>query len=185
MQHVIIFTCIIVLIIFLKLYQNNNTDITFVTTNSKEYMVLNYKDKYQAAKLLENIRNNMVKLKEHLINKYNSKVKNLNRFNDSTVIIEASPSSADKTYTLNKGEKMYFCLRSEETNEIHELNTLMFVAIHEMAHIMSDSVGHNQEFHENFKFLLKEAVLIGIYKDVDYENNPEMYCGIDINSSPI
>ena len=34
----------------------------------------------------------------------------------------------------------------------------MFVIIHELSHIMSKSIGHNSEFYDNFKFLLKEAV---------------------------
>ena len=33
-----------------------------------------------------------------------------------------------------------------------------FVALHELSHVMTVSVGHTQEFWENFKFLLKEAV---------------------------
>ena len=40
----------------------------------------------------------------------------------------------------------------------------MFVAIHELAHIASETIGHNDEFWNNFKFLLDNAVEIKIYK---------------------
>jgi predicted metal-dependent hydrolase len=33
----------------------------------------------------------------------------------------------------------------------------MFVAIHEMSHTCTKSVGHKSEFWENFKFLLENA----------------------------
>ena len=39
----------------------------------------------------------------------------------------------------------------------------MFVAIHELAHIMSKTYGHNDEFRENFIFLLDNASKCGIY----------------------
>ena len=63
-------------------------------------------------------------------------------------------------------------------------NTLTFVAIHELSHVMTESVGHKKEFWENFKFLLKNAVNMGIYKPVDYKKNPQPYCGMDITDNP-
>ena len=34
---------------------------------------------------------------------------------------------------------------------------------------MTKSIGHKKDFWENFKFLLKNAVTMGIYKPVDYK----------------
>ena len=39
-----------------------------------------------------------------------------------------------------------------------ELNTLVFVGIHELSHIASVTKGHGDEFWDNFKFLLENAV---------------------------
>ena len=61
----------------------------------------------------------------------------------------------------------------------------MFVAIHELAHIMTDETGHTPKFWNNMKYLLLEASSIGIYSPVDYSNNPVMYCGMKIDSSPL
>jgi len=63
-------------------------------------------------------------------------------------------------------------------------NTLMFVAIHELSHIATQSIGHTKEFWENFKFLLKESEKINIYNPIDYKKKPEEYCGISIKDNP-
>jgi predicted metal-dependent hydrolase len=60
----------------------------------------------------------------------------------------------------------------------------MFVAIHEIAHIMTLSVGHTEEFWQNFKFLLEHAVQLGIYEPIDYKKNPKNYCGMTISDNP-
>lgn len=182
----LLFSLLILVLIYVKILYHKSEEYSFIKTNKKEYLVLNYKDKTIAAQLLEEIFEDVLKLKSHLIQKYGPKVKNLkNRLTAQTDILEASPHSFDKTYTLNKGEKIFFCLRRPKDNKLHKKNTLIFVAIHEMAHILSDSVGHNQEFHENFKFILNEAIEIGIYNRQDYESNPEHYCGMEITSSPL
>ena len=65
-----------------------------------------------------------------------------------------------------------------------DLNTLTYVAIHELSHIASKSVGHNDEFWDNFKFLLIEAEKINIYTPVDYKKKPVKYCGSTIHDNP-
>jgi predicted metal-dependent hydrolase len=59
------------------------------------------------------------------------------------------------------------------------------VVIHELGHIASKSIGHTKEFWSTFKFILKEAVEMGLYKNVNYANNPQPYCGITVSSSVI
>ena len=44
----------------------------------------------------------------------------------------------------------------EKDNLIDE-HTLMFVSIHELSHVMTKSIGHKQEFWDNFKYLLTGA----------------------------
>jgi predicted metal-dependent hydrolase len=64
-------------------------------------------------------------------------------------------------------------------------NTLTFVSIHELAHTMSESIGHKKEFWKNFKFLLENAVRIHIYKAINYSKTPISYCGMTIDESPL
>ena len=69
--------------------------------------------------------------------------------------------------------------------KIHSKNTIMFVALHELAHTMTQSIGHTEEFWDNFRFLLKEAIAKGIYKYKNYKEEPEAYCGISITDTPL
>ena len=100
-------------------------------------------------------------------------------------IYETLPTSAYTAYSENKGEKLAFCTTTtKKGNKLIDENTLTFVAIHELSHIATKSVGHTEEFWSNFKFLLKEAKKKGIYKPVDYKNNPQPYCGMTITDNP-
>jgi len=92
----------------------------------------------------------------------------------------------DTAYTINKGELMSLCLREGHSHRpFHDYNSLCFVIIHELAHIASISEGHNFEFIENFKFLLKEAVSMGYYTPIDYSKNPFTYCGkVKVTNNP-
>jgi len=100
-------------------------------------------------------------------------------------ISETLPTSELTAYSENKGEKIAFCLNtSKEGNKLIDLNTLTFVALHELSHIMTESIGHKQEFWQNFKFLLQNAKEAGIYIPVDYKKKPKQYCGMSINDNP-
>ena len=95
------------------------------------------------------------------------------------------PTSELTAYSENKGEKLAFCLNTtKEGNKLIDINTLTFVALHELSHIMTESIGHNQEFWQNFKFLLENAKASGIYNPVDYKKDPKEYCGMKINDNP-
>lgn len=102
-------------------------------------------------------------------------------------IMENDPTaSGDNTYTVDKGAKMLVCLRSRETFLLHDLHTVMFVVLHELAHISNEKWGHSSEsqFWEIFKFLLHEAKECGMHEPVDYEKHPIRYCGLDVNYNP-
>ena len=100
-------------------------------------------------------------------------------------ISETLPTSELTAYSENKGEKLAFCLNTtKEGNKLIDLSTLTFVALHELSHIMTESVGHKQEFWQNFKFLLENAKAAGIYNPVDYKKKPQEYCGMKINDNP-
>ncbi len=106
-------------------------------------------------------------------------------FNPDT-IKETLPNSTHTAYTENKKD-MYFCLNVKKDTEESELideHTLMFVTIHEMAHICTKSIGHKSEFWENFRFLLEEANIAGIHTPVDYSKSPKEYCSTKINDNP-
>ncbi len=141
-----------------------------------------------AADKLAKVNHNMKSLVEHCKNNFNSeeRIKRLTEGFNPKKITETLPTSEFTAYSENKGEKIAFCLDTEKNNKgrLIDLNTLTFVAIHELSHVATKSVGHTPEFWANFKFLLEEAEKINIYKPVDYSKNPKKYCGMEINDNP-
>ena len=116
----------------------------------------------------------------------NEAVKRLAKGYNPQKIMETLPTSQYTAYSENKGEKLAFCLnvkKDDVTNLIDE-HTLMFVAIHELSHIMTSSVGHKQEFWQNFKFMLENAKAANIYQPIDYKKSPKEYCGMTLNDNP-
>jgi len=100
-------------------------------------------------------------------------------------VSEILPTSAYTAYSENKGEKSAFCTTTTKKGDnLIDENTLTFVAIHELSHIMTKSVGHTTEFWQNFKYLLKNAIKINLYKPVDYKKKPVNYCGMKIHDNP-
>ena len=100
-------------------------------------------------------------------------------------ISETLPTSELTAYSENKGEKIAFCLNTtKEGNKLIDINTLTFVALHELTHVMTTSIGHKQDFWQNFKFVLENAKAANIYIPVDYKRKPQEYCGMTINDNP-
>lgn len=66
-----------------------------------------------------------------------------------------------KSYTLNK-QKVYLCLKDED-DKYYPMNMLMYVAIHELAHVLCDEIGHTAKFQRIFAQLLSQASELGIY----------------------
>jgi predicted metal-dependent hydrolase len=108
--------------------------------------------------------------------------KNFNK--NRTKIYETSLDSDYTSYSVNKGEELVFCLRCKKTHELHNINLLMYVAVHEMAHTACPETGHTPLFNKIFKFLLEIAKDNNLYVYDDYSRNPIEYCGMIISSNP-
>lgn len=100
-------------------------------------------------------------------------------------IYETLPTSEFTAYSENKGEKLAFCLqKNKASNQFIDPNTLTFVALHELAHIGTKSIGHTPEFWRTFQFLLQKAEECEIYEPVDYSKKPISYCSMIIDDNP-
>lgn len=106
-----------------------------------------------------------------------------NRWRNCT-LKETSQGEKSAAYTVNKGDEMRICVRTG--NKLEDINTSMFVLLHELAHLMSNSYGHNAEFKENFSYIVHLASAIGTYKPQDFGGAPVNYCGnvVTIHSTP-
>ena len=94
----------------------------------------------------------------------------------------ASSNENTVAYTVDKGVEMRICIR--KNGIFQDENTALFVIIHELAHLMSLTTGHNLEFYENFSYLTHLASSLGLYKPQNFMREPEVYCGTKINTSP-
>lgn len=109
----------------------------------------------------------------------------INNFN-TQVIYENRPSNGKETsYTVDKGRKMYMCLRDAKTHELHSRDIVLFCMLHEITHIGNSTWGHRMDFWVNFKWVLQNAVKFGIISPVDYAKNPVMYCGMKVSYNPL
>lgn len=108
----------------------------------------------------------------------------VNNYNPDA-ISENTPDSAYTSYSENKGQRIVFCIRAKRTNKMVDLNTMMFVGIHELAHLMTRSIGHTPEFWENMRVLLRLSIRLGIYDCKNYNVESKDYCGTKITDTPL
>ena len=160
--------------------------------DGKEYDMQNLPDKEEAVKLMASIRANLTKLRD-------SYAKEPALMNDPPVarfvaryqpdvFSENSMSSSDTSYSENKGQRIVVCLRDKTKPPQYpliDINTVMFVMLHEMSHLMTETIGHTPEFWGNFKRILHDAIKVGIYTPVNYSRQPTPYCGMTITDSPL
>ena len=158
------------------------------TVDGNKYCVRDRSKLQDAADMLANINVKCKKLVDYVNEKHhnNENVQRLMNGYNPKRISETLPTSEYTAFSENKGEKLAFCLnkqREGESNMIDE-HTLMFVAIHELSHIATKSIGHKTEFWDNFKFLLENAKECGVHNPEDYKKKPIEYCGMQIKDNP-
>ena len=179
-----------ILIIAIRIYRNSDSfqlRCIISSVNGNRYCVRDRTKLELAADKLANVNISMNKLVKHLGETYPEKenVRRLVAGYNPQKIYETLPTSEYTAYSENKGEKLAFCLDTEKNNgRLIDLNTLTYVALHELSHIATKSIGHTDEFWQNFKFLITEAKNINIYDPIDYKNEPARYCGMNITDNP-
>lgn len=188
-QFLTIIILIILIIIFFKI---NRGDVIYVKSDidDKYYLVRDTPDKHKAANLLARIRQDINKIVAYLninIDKYKENKQYINQLTkkiNGSIINESSANSSYTSYSVNKGEQIVFCIRSKRNfGQIHDYNIIMYVALHEIAHVACPEYGHTQLFKQIFAFLTNVAIEMNIYKKIDFNKNPEEYCGLMITDS--
>jgi hypothetical protein len=155
------------------------------TVDNREYLVQENDDAEDAANLMAEIRRRLVLLAEHLYKAFpdDERVVLLKSNFDANAFREGLEGSGYTSYSLNKGEKIILCLRNK--NKLMDINTMMFVSIHELAHLANATVGHDDAFWNTNRWLLEEAINIGIYVKQEFDKEPVDYCNITITSTPL
>jgi hypothetical protein len=192
-KHNIFFYVILFFILFicLKIYSESdvfNLKCIVSTVDGNKYCVRERAKINDAADLLATVTGKCKDMVQYMKEKHpdDPRVKKLVEGFNPKKINETLPTSELTAYSENKGEKIAFCLnRTKNSTTLIDINTLTFVALHELSHVMTSSIGHKQEFWQNFKFLLENAKAAGVYNPIDYKKNPQSYCGMTINDNPL
>jgi predicted metal-dependent hydrolase len=183
----LIIIALIILFAFLiyQYHYYSNIETIVSKIDNRNYDVQIKDDSQEAADLIAKVREKLILLVDHMYKTYpdDDNVKRLKKNFNPDVIQEGIDNPSYSSYTVNKGEKIILCLRTN--GKLVDLNILTFVCIHELSHIGNETVGHDDEFWEFFKELLTEAINIGIYIKHDYKTNPVEYCNMKITSSPM
>jgi hypothetical protein len=141
---IILLLCFILL--FKYLFWN---EVSYVESfDSNTYLVRNLPDKNQAAKMLAEIRTRLINFVDSLV--LDAEKEDLNQSDKpdparaalianykyikmiqsklpDSIIKESSAKSEFTSYSVNKGEELVFCLRSKQTNKLHDINDLMYI----------------------------------------------------------
>ena len=183
----LIIIILILIIIYLLYLTNYNRLLLKVksTYDNKEYYVQDSTYSQDAANLIAQIRERLNILVDHLGKTYQNdeRTKLLQKNYRENSLKEGIDDPRYTSYSVNKGEEIILCLKNN--NELMDINTMMFVVLHEMGHLSSVSIGHTKEFWDNFKWILEESINIGIYIKQDFDSKPVEYCGMSITSSPL
>lgn len=179
-----------ILLLCLKIYTESdayNLKCIISSVDGNKYCVRDRQKLELAADLLANVTKKCKMLVTYMKEKHpeDDRVKKLvNVFNPKS-INETLPTSELTAYSENKGEKIAFCLNTKKKGDkLIDIDTLTFVAIHELSHVMTTSIGHKQDFWKNFKFLLENAKNANIYQPINYKKEPREYCGMTIRDNP-
>lgn len=180
---------ILILIILSVIYFSylNDTRIYCEAFNGKSYKIKDEKDNEinkkkadylariddKARKIVKYMYENQLPTKEIADRTYN-------RFSKSD-IGETPNGDKSAAYTINKGN-IYLCIITK--NKFNNENDAYFVILHELAHVMSNSYGHGEEFKINFNFIVKLAVKLELWRPAEYEKRPVDYCGVNVTNSP-
>jgi hypothetical protein len=191
-KHSAFFYIFLAFILFLCLiiyYQSDAFDLKcIISSRDGNRYCVRERDKMElAANLLADATQKMKDVVNYLKEKQpnDPRTKRLTEGFDPKKVNETLPTSELTAYSENKGEKLAFCLnKSKNGSKLIDINTLTFVSLHELSHIATESVGHNQDFWQNFKWILQHAKEAGIYSPIDYKKYPEEYCGMTINDNP-
>ncbi|MCK4967693.1 MAG: hypothetical protein KAS12_01445 [Candidatus Aenigmarchaeota archaeon] len=191
---------LIVIIIIIIIYLSYWRQYLILEKDHEKYVVDTHDDYKSAAQTLRELNEFNIDLMRHLKKKYLSDVEHMSEYGNKALITERilrnyRPDTISEmnphnlfgytSYAENKGEKLVFCIREKnKEKKIHDLDLLKFVSIHEMSHLGTREYGHPEKFWIIFKWLLIEAESVNLYKNIDFEKNPPVYCGMTITYNP-
>ena len=197
-MHLELFIIVFVISCFLLYlyFKISNPDMTYIKSDIDNdfYLVRNVSDSKEASNTLARMKQNLHNLTEHLHKNINADenkeyveyIERLHNKINSIVILESTQDSIYTSYSKGKGEQIVFCVRSRKNNDIHDINIMMYVALHEISHVACPIYdNHGPLFKKIFAFITNTAIKLNMYVKSDYKTSPVEYCGLQITESII
>ena len=145
-----------------------------VYKNGRKFRVIRDKNSDESLFYLEDIMKKLENFVIYLTEKKvltESKTKLLNYKIKNIVLGERPKNGTEIGYTVNKGKEIRVCLRDSHGKFIDK-DVVLFIILHELAHIITESYGHTTEFWENYRQLEKSAKSYRFVKNF----NPTILC---------
>lgn len=182
----IVFVIVLIIAAYIRQYYGE-VEIVRAKTDGRRYILRKLPDRKAAAEIMARTNQRLIKVVKHMQEKFprDPDVQRLVRNYNPDALSEGGAEVGFTSYSVNKGEKIVLCIRHSADDSFVDENVLMYVALHELAHLMTEEIGHPKTFWANFKRLATQAVLIGVYQKTDFKAKPRAYCGINISSSVI
>jgi hypothetical protein len=191
MRVCLIIILVILLLWYIRRYNEYPERLTVSEVDGNTYTVKkNFIDHQKASDILAELNRVNTTVIEYMRHKYANvsevDVDFLIENYNGDVLSEHTPrTTVNTSYVLNKGDLIKLCIREPKTGKFHDMNTLIFVDLHELSHLLDKKYGHGSSFWSGFKTVLEAAVELKLYTPVDYNRHPTSYCGMTITSSPL
>lgn len=182
---------LIILIIYIYIFKFANEEKQILANDGNYYTIRNINEnEKESVEVLSRINKRISVLLDYITKKHSNVfwIKKLNDKYDrkGSSISEAAVQNGNTSFIIDKNF-IHICLRTRNSEKrIYDINTLMYVVLHELAHMGNYDEndypieGHGKEFQEKFKILINEAINTNIYYYEDYSRTPREYCGIMI-----
>jgi len=160
---------------------SNRLDKKFVRAmNGRVYQVMNKGDTQQAADTLASLEIQIKDFVKTAAVAYPGHNLERVRFNGIT---ELPPTNETVAFTMDKRD-LFLCIRDADGN-VQNFEDLMFILLHEIAHMANPTHGHDERFWKQFKKILEMAHELGYVPYKDYDKYSATVCGTEITSNPL
>jgi len=193
----LVYVCVGLAVYTFYVYLYDGTEYVQSTIDNKYYKVRNNRDKQEKADLLAVLYLKLNALVNNLA--HSTYISNVNvqrlvvNWGKGVTVKEIGKMETDAAYVINK-QFMSFCIPDNTSKSLNDINLMTYVGIHELAHIMSQEIGHGDEFISNFEFLLNHAKQLKyfdpilkqnlpIYIQLNKLNTADNYCGVALVNS--
>ena len=188
---VIIIVILVFLLFNLKVFNLDDDRVYYKPIGGEDpYYIRDRKDKTKAYEKINRLNGDLDKIRDDFQKfKLNypryPKIPDINRFlkrTENIRIDETYTDFGDAGVTIDK-KNINICVRKKDSpDKFENMCVSTYILLHELAHVMCKSYnGHNEEFWDNFAFIMARAIKLGIYKYQNFQDKPIKYCGIDIN----